>query len=60
MWHNIARASLRLQACVTAGTIKLNESLNSRFHDQCLHLEWLRHRSASRIVTKQWRRHYNE
>ncbi len=37
-----------------------NESFNGKFRDECLNLEWFRHRLEARIVIEQWRRHYNE
>jgi putative transposase len=37
-----------------------NESFNGKLRDECLNLEWFRHRREARIVIEQWRRHYNE
>jgi len=37
-----------------------NESFNGKFRDECLNLEWFRHRLEARIVIEQWRRHDNE
>jgi putative transposase len=36
------------------------ESFNGRFRDECLSLEWFRHRLEARVVIEEWRRHYNE
>jgi putative transposase len=41
----------------TTGT---NESFNGKFRDECLNLEWFRHRVEAKIVIEQWRQHYNE
>ncbi len=37
-----------------------NESFNGKLRDECLNLEWFRHRVEARIVIEQWRCHYNE
>jgi len=37
-----------------------NESFNGKLRDECLNLEWFRHRPEARIVIEQWRRYYNE
>lgn len=37
-----------------------NESFNGKLRDECLNLEWFRHRLEARIVIEQWRCHYNE
>ncbi len=37
-----------------------NESFNSKLRDECLNLEWFRHRLEARVVVEQWRQHYNE
>lgn len=37
-----------------------NESFNGKVRDECLNLEWFRHRVEARIVIEQWRRHDNE
>ncbi len=37
-----------------------NESFNGKLRDECLNLEWFRHRAEARVVIEQWRRHYNE
>lgn len=36
------------------------ESFNGKFRDECLSLEWFRSRIDAKIVTDDWRRHYNE
>lgn len=36
-----------------------NESFNGKFRDECLSLEWFRHRAEARVVIETWRRHYN-
>ena len=37
-----------------------DESFNGKFRDECLSLEWFRHRIDATHVIEQWRRHYNE
>lgn len=37
-----------------------NESFNGKLRDECLNVEWFRHRTEARILIEQWRRHYNE
>lgn len=37
-----------------------NESFNGKLRDECLNLEWVRHRREAQIVIEQWRRQYNE
>ena len=37
-----------------------NESLNDKFRDECLSLEWFRSREEARVLIESWRRHYNE
>ena len=37
-----------------------NESFNGKLRDECLNLEWFRHRTEARIVIEQWRQQYNE
>jgi putative transposase len=37
-----------------------NESFNGKLRDECLNLEWFRHRTEARIVIEQWRGQYNE
>jgi putative transposase len=37
-----------------------NESFNGTFRDQCLSMEWFRHRAEATVVIESWRRHYNE
>ena len=36
------------------------ESFNGKLRDECLSLEWFRHRLEARVVIEEWRRHYNE
>ena len=36
------------------------ESFNGKFRDECLSMEWFRHRVEAKVVIEQWRRHYNE
>ena len=36
-----------------------DESLNGKFRDECLSLEWFRTRTEAKVVIDQWRRHYN-
>lgn len=36
------------------------ESLNGRFREECLNLEWFRSRAEARVIIESWRRHYNE
>ena len=36
-----------------------NESVNGKFRDECLSLEWFRSREEARVVIETWRRHYN-
>ncbi len=35
-------------------------SFNGRCRDECLSLEWFRTRMEARVVSEDWRRHYNE
>lgn len=37
-----------------------NESFTGTLRDECLNLEWFRHRGEARIVIEQWRQHDNE
>ncbi len=37
-----------------------NESFNGKLRDECLNMEWFRHRREAQIVIEQWRRQYNE
>jgi putative transposase len=37
-----------------------DESFNGRFRDECLSMEWFRHRREAAAVIESWRRHYNE
>lgn len=36
------------------------ESFNGKFRDECLSMEWFRHRVEAKVVIEQWRQHYNE
>lgn len=36
------------------------ESLNGKFRDECLSMEWFRTRIEARAIIETWRRHYNE
>ncbi len=36
-----------------------NERFNGKLCDECLNLEWFRHRLEARIISEQWRQHYN-
>jgi putative transposase len=36
-----------------------DESVNGRFRDECVNLEWFRSRAEARVVIENWRRHYN-
>jgi putative transposase len=38
----------------------VGESLNGKFRDECLSLEWFRSRAEAKVVIEEWRRHYNE
>jgi len=38
----------------------LNESLNGKFRDECLNMEWFRNRREAKEIIEKWRRHYNE
>ena len=37
----------------------LNESLNDKFRDECLSMQWFRRLSEAQVVIEEWRRHYN-
>jgi putative transposase len=37
-----------------------NESLNGKFRDECLAMEWFRNRLEAKVIIQDWRRHYNE
>ena len=37
-----------------------NESFNGKFRDECLSMEWFRHRMEAKAVIEDWRVHYNE
>ena len=37
-----------------------NESFNGKLRDECLNLEWFRHRLEAQVVIEQWRQQYNE
>lgn len=36
------------------------ESLNGKFRDECLSMEWFRNRTEAKVMIETWRRHYNE
>lgn len=36
------------------------ESLNGKFRDECLSMEWFRNRTEAKVIIETWRRHYNE
>src|SRR6478752_6369152 len=36
------------------------ESVNGKFRDECLSLEWFRTRAEAKVIIESWRRHYNE
>lgn len=36
------------------------ESLNGKFRDECLSMEWFRNRTEARVIIETWRRHHNE
>jgi len=38
----------------------VDESFNGKFRDECLNVEWFRHRHEATVLIEQWRRHYNE
>ncbi len=33
------------------------ESFNGKFRDECLSMEWFRHRSEAKVVIEEWRQH---
>lgn len=37
-----------------------NESFNASFRNECLSMEWFRHRAEAEVVIETWRRHYND
>lgn len=37
-----------------------NESFNGKFRDECLSMEWFRHRLEARVVIEDWRKDYND
>ena len=37
-----------------------DESFNGKFRDECLSVEWFRHRVDATMMIEHWRRHYNE
>lgn len=37
-----------------------NESFNGKFRDECLSMEWFRNRLEAKVVTEDWRKHYND
>jgi len=36
-----------------------NESFNGKFRDECLSMEWFRHRLEAKVVIEDWRIHFN-
>ncbi len=36
-----------------------NESFNGKFRDECLSMEWFRHRLEAKVIIEDWRIHYN-
>ena len=36
-----------------------NESFNGKFRDECLSMEWFRHRLEAKVLIEDWRLHYN-
>ncbi len=36
-----------------------NESLNGKFRDECLGVEWFRVRRKVQVIIEAWRQHYN-
>jgi putative transposase len=36
-----------------------NESLNGKFRDECLSVEWFRTRREAQVIIEAWRQHYN-
>jgi putative transposase len=36
------------------------ESLNGKFRDECLNMEWFRSRAEARVIIETWLHHYNE
>lgn len=36
------------------------ESLNGKFRDECLSMEWFRNRIEARVIIETWRQHYND
>jgi len=36
-----------------------NESFNGKFRDECLSMEWFRHRLEAKMLIEDWRLHYN-
>ena len=36
-----------------------NESLNGKFRDECLSIEWFRTRREAQVIIEAWRQHYN-
>ena len=37
----------------------LDESVNGKFCDECLNMEWFRSRSEAKVIIEAWRKHYN-
>lgn len=38
----------------------VDESFNRKLRDECLNVEWFRHRHEATVLIEQWRRHSNE
>ena len=52
-----------LQAFIDPGKPWQNgtdESINGKFRNECLSLEWFRNRTEANVGIERWRRHYNE
>lgn len=66
----VSRAILRWLADAKIDTIHIEpgkpwqngcaESLNGKFRDECLSMEWFRNRTEARVTIEEWRQHYNE
>jgi putative transposase len=37
-----------------------DESFNGKFRDECLSLQWFRHRVEAKVAIEQWRHHFND
>ena len=42
-----------------AGPCRTAESLNGKFRDECLSMEWFRNRIKARVIIETWRQHHN-